>query len=273
MIKADLIFDLGMHRGEDTDFYVRKGYRVVGVEADPDNATFCRSRFADLISKGQVKIVEGAIAPSGSSKIKFFKNLDLDFWGTIDPSFVKRNLRLGTSSREIEVEPINLRTLLEEDGTPHYLKSDIQGSDRIVLQALETVADRPPFLSINAEKVSFERLLSEVDALVRLGYRSFQPVQQQSISETLIKSATLDGKEFTYKFEDGASGPFGNELPGSWDSRDVLLRHYAGIFQQYRLFGDNSMLVRIGARRLLRVLGRLIGRPLPGWYDIHARFA
>jgi hypothetical protein len=31
MIARDLIFDLGMHRGEDTDFYLHMGYRVVGI--------------------------------------------------------------------------------------------------------------------------------------------------------------------------------------------------------------------------------------------------
>jgi 16S rRNA A1518/A1519 N6-dimethyltransferase RsmA/KsgA/DIM1 with predicted DNA glycosylase/AP lyase activity len=32
----DLIYDVGMHHGEDTEFYLRKGFRVVAFEADPD---------------------------------------------------------------------------------------------------------------------------------------------------------------------------------------------------------------------------------------------
>jgi hypothetical protein len=32
-LHPDLIFDVGFHRGEDTDFYLKKGFRVVAVEA------------------------------------------------------------------------------------------------------------------------------------------------------------------------------------------------------------------------------------------------
>ena len=33
---ANLIFDLGMHRGEDTELYLKKGFRVVAVDADAE---------------------------------------------------------------------------------------------------------------------------------------------------------------------------------------------------------------------------------------------
>jgi hypothetical protein len=32
---ADLICDVGFHRGEDTAFYLKKGFRVVAFEAHP----------------------------------------------------------------------------------------------------------------------------------------------------------------------------------------------------------------------------------------------
>lgn len=33
-MKSDRIFDIGMHRGEGTRFYLAKGFRVVAVEAN-----------------------------------------------------------------------------------------------------------------------------------------------------------------------------------------------------------------------------------------------
>ena len=33
----ELIMDVGMHRGEDAAYYLAKGFRVVGFEADPDH--------------------------------------------------------------------------------------------------------------------------------------------------------------------------------------------------------------------------------------------
>jgi len=34
-----LIYDAGMHRGEDAEFYLKKGFRVVGIEALAQTAT------------------------------------------------------------------------------------------------------------------------------------------------------------------------------------------------------------------------------------------
>jgi 16S rRNA A1518/A1519 N6-dimethyltransferase RsmA/KsgA/DIM1 with predicted DNA glycosylase/AP lyase activity len=35
-----LIYDVGAHQGEDTDFYLKKGFAVVAIEAVPE---FCKS--------------------------------------------------------------------------------------------------------------------------------------------------------------------------------------------------------------------------------------
>ncbi|RWO56067.1 hypothetical protein [Mesorhizobium sp.] len=60
----DLVYDVGMHNGNDTAFYVSQGYRVVAIEADPAQAEAGRKRFAAEIEKGQVHVVEAAIGPS-----------------------------------------------------------------------------------------------------------------------------------------------------------------------------------------------------------------
>ena len=43
--KQNLIFDVGLHKGEDTDFYLKKGFSVVAFEADPDLVAACQERF------------------------------------------------------------------------------------------------------------------------------------------------------------------------------------------------------------------------------------
>ena len=57
-----IIFDIGMHRGEDTDFYLKKGFTVVGVEANPALVQECRKRFQSQIENGQLHIIDKAIA-------------------------------------------------------------------------------------------------------------------------------------------------------------------------------------------------------------------
>lgn len=36
MIKPKLIFDVGLHKGFDTSYYLKKGFTVIGVEARAD---------------------------------------------------------------------------------------------------------------------------------------------------------------------------------------------------------------------------------------------
>ena len=36
MIKKNLIFDLGFHNGDDSDFYLKKGFNVIALEANPE---------------------------------------------------------------------------------------------------------------------------------------------------------------------------------------------------------------------------------------------
>jgi len=57
----DLIYDVGMCKGEDTDFYLKKGFRVVAFEADPDLVDMNKKRFAKEINDKKLIIVGGAI--------------------------------------------------------------------------------------------------------------------------------------------------------------------------------------------------------------------
>ena len=64
-VKRNLIHDVGLHKGEDTDFYLKKGYDVVAFEADPDLIARCRRRFKAEIVQGRLRVVEGATAEEG----------------------------------------------------------------------------------------------------------------------------------------------------------------------------------------------------------------
>jgi hypothetical protein len=44
---TELIYDIGMHEGEDSKFYLLKGFRVVAVEAD---CALCEGAAARLVS-------------------------------------------------------------------------------------------------------------------------------------------------------------------------------------------------------------------------------
>ena len=124
----NLIYDVGMHRGQDTDFYLKKGFRVIGFEANPENAAFCRERFAAAIESGDLIIVEGAIteffATDESGKtVKFYRNENHSLWGSTADDWAYRNEVMGTSNEVIEVAAVNFTKCLEKYGIPFYLKA------------------------------------------------------------------------------------------------------------------------------------------------------
>ena len=280
----DLIYDVGLHKGEDAEFYLRKGFRVVAFEADPDLIASCRKRLKEFIDHGQLTIIEGAIVGpdairSGQKKVRFYKNYDRSVWGTVCADWVERNARLGASSNVIEVEAINFADAIREHGVPYYMKIDIEGCDTVCISALRDFQERPTYLSIESDKTSFGNIEREIDLLIKLGYSSFQAVEQSAISLSQSPpNPPREGKYVAQRFEEGSSGLFGSELAGKWKSRHEILRQYRSIRLGYLLLGDDGSMRKWrfrGAGRLRSLTGRFLGlfthAAVPGWYDTHAR--
>src|SRR5579871_6024138 len=68
----DLVFDVGMHRGEDTAYYLHKGYRVVAFEANPSLIEHARIRFREELESGRLTIVPGAITEGTPENATFY---------------------------------------------------------------------------------------------------------------------------------------------------------------------------------------------------------
>ena len=265
-----------MHKGQDTDYYLKKGYRVIGFEANPENAAFCRDRFAKAVADGRLTIVEGAIAENtslkgGSGKIRFYRNENHSLWGSTSEDWAYRNEVMGTTHEEIEVDAVDFGACIEKYGMPFYMKADIVGSEIICLRAMLGFENKPDYLSIRSEKVIFRRLETEFDILEKLGYNTFKAVRQDF--EKVYRTVPgPDGGEIHYEFEEGGSGPFGEESPGKWKNREVVLKEYKKVFVLYWLFGDYSFLIQtVRGQKLIAQLERVARRSLPGWYDTHAK--
>lgn len=267
---TSLIYDLGMHHGEDTAYYLKRGFRVVGVEADPEHAAFCRDRFAQAIADGQLLVLEGAIAETNASYISFYKNLENSVWGTIEPQWVARNERRATHHRVIRVPVLSFNDILETYGIPYYLKIDLEGADRVALAALASCNQVPSYISLESEMVSFAQLEQEFALLEALGYTAFRAVQQADLPWRTRRLKLTTG--IPHAFEYGSSGPLPEEYPALWQDASQIRRTYRKIFCQYRLCGNDSWLWRFrSGRALIRQLGKFVHGEVPGWYDTHAR--
>jgi FkbM family methyltransferase len=229
-----------MHLGENTEYYLSRGFEVLAVEANPALVEQATERFKREITFNKLTIVNVGISESEGQ---------LPFWvseSSIWSSFDRENAtRLGTPARSVMVECVRFATLLENFGVPFFLKIDIEGSDHLCLKDLRP-DDLPQYLSIEATDVAL------VERLHQLGYTKFKCISQYSLTPIEIPPSreeqrlkrierllytrnplirlfrALGGKSYLTRqlggpftingstFPIGSSGPFGAELPGRW---------------------------------------------------------
>jgi FkbM family methyltransferase len=266
-MQSDLIYDVGFHHGEDTAFYLTKGFKVVAIEAHPGLCQKGREKFAGAIESGRLTLLNIAVAET-SGPISFFES-DNDVWGSIRRDAAKRNERLGAGYREITVEGKRFGEILSQHGVPYYMKVDIEGADLLCLKALAEFDDRPRYVSIEAEVDVLSGIRHEISALSALGYSKFKIVRQGHVPLQSCPKPAREGKFVEYKFPYGSSGMFGEEAPGEWITGDRAVEGYRKIVRVQRLFGDKGLVRRLP---LGNKITNFIG-PDVSWYDTHASLA
>jgi len=264
-MQDDLIIDVGVHRGEDTEFYLEKGFRVVGIEAYPPLYEAAQSRLRRYIDGGRLTLLNVAVSPT-TSPVIFYANLDVSQFGTTSRDWARRNERWGTRSIEITVPGRRFEEILGEFGIPYYLKVDIEGADLLCVKALKPYRNKPRFISLESTKTSWDELLGEFALLRELGYDRFKVVQQQDVPLQTCPCPAREGRYVPHRFEEGATGLFGEEAPGEWLDEAEALKIYRRVFWYYRKFGDGGSMKKC---RVGRAFMRLLG-PRVGWYDTHA---
>jgi FkbM family methyltransferase len=270
-MRDNLIYDVGMHKGEDAAFYLKKGFEVVGIEANPQLCEECAQKFSAEVASGRLQIVNKAISHSVGT-IDFFLNEQKSVWGTASPEWVRRNELRGTRSHPVKVESTTIHDVLLQFGVPYYMKVDIEGSDFLCLEGLLTVKERPKYVSVESSATSIEDTFAQLDLLDRLGYRRFKIVPQHNIAEQRCPDPAREGIFVDHRFENGSSGLFGEETPGEWRSLESVKWDYRRIHLDSRMVGPNHGIFRnFPSSKIRRLLETLFWRGR-GWYDTHATF-
>ncbi len=236
--KNDLIFDLGVNHGEDTDYYLDKGFRVVGAEADPILVERLRSRFAEALACDRF-VLEPVGVMETRGRRAFHRNLECDHGSSFDAAAAGRN---QARTEATEVDCLTLADLFERYGCPYYLKMNLTGVDRDILATLKSIPVRPTFLSL--EEFDAET----INALFALGYNMFSIRPQHDKSWVRLPDPPREGRFVQRLFTPRDSGPFGREVPG-WMSLMSARKVY---------------------RRLTNRLGKDGFGPPGEWYDLHA---
>jgi FkbM family methyltransferase len=243
---SDLIYDIGLFDGADTAYYLFRGYRVVAVDANPQMIEMAKARFAEEVAGRRLTLVNAGISQA-SGEATFWVSDKAD-WSSFDRAIASRE---GTGHRPVPVPVVPFSELLAEYGVPYYLKIDIEGNDRICVDALK--GDRlPQYISVESECVGDSEVLSDeratamLELLREIGYRRFKLVNQRGwlpvrpagaarfctrlitsaargrfrapglsrIAERFTDPARIASFGFPFSF--GCTGPWGEDIPGGW---------------------------------------------------------
>jgi len=262
---SDLIYDVGMHNGDDTAYYLHQGFRVLAIEADPVLVEQATKRFAREVCSGRLKILNVGIGEKAGSA-EFWISDDCTIWNSFDRRIAARN---GSRHHAIIVETRRRCDILEDCGTPHYLKVDIERRDQLCVSDL-IGRPLPRFISVESECLGDSEEIGEVESLATLtllrqaGYSQFKLISQHDFSAAtqsdglfLVRKAVRSAaygklrvlglgriaqgwlpegrlsRKHRYRFPYGSSGPWGEDADGRWLSFEQARRLYIRVRQRH----------------------------------------
>jgi FkbM family methyltransferase len=238
-VKNKLVYDIGMHNGEDTVHYLDEGYNVLAVEANPKLADRCKEKFKTAINNGRLTILNVGIAKE-NGVLPFYINHYTSEWSSFDKEIGTRN---SPDFETINVPCVTTKSLFEKYGIPYYLKVDIEGNDYLCLEDIPETGNRPPFVSCEAVHIEWLQILQ------RKGYSRFKLINQADGFNPMnlkkekgkyypVYRKIENGIEqrlrrfFKFKYLASSSGPFGENSKGQWKTyeeiRNVYLEYYQG---------------------------------------------
>lgn len=253
-----------MNNGDDTAYYLRRGFAVVAIEANPALCDAARIRFAEHLGDGRL-LVENVGIADREGEMTFWVS-EHSVWSSFRQSSATKG---GTKASPITVRTVPFADLLERHGVPHFVKVDIEGHDRLCLEDLAP-ARHPKYVSVEMSHPTGD---VDIELLASAGYERFKCVRQNDFFEILPgnldrqirrrqrlsrlgplegrirrlarRSTSVDGWRFPF----GSSGPCPWELPGQWMTRAEVL----SVWERLR---DTDV--------------ELNDKGLGEWFDIHA---
>lgn len=252
-----LIFDIGMHTGQDTKHYLKMGYKVLAIEASPILVEEGKKKFSKEIAAGLLTILNVGIADKDAT-LPFYINKRLTEWSSFNEELGKRG---GMGFEVVNVPCVTTHSLFEQYGIPHYLKVDIEGFDFYCINDLPPNGKGPKYVSCEASEVSL------LDTMYQKGYRKFKIIHQSNGFKSLDLNTekgsfypqylTIRNGIFlrldrfvSFKHPYGSAGPFGEDTNGPWLPYETAREQFNAFYQ-----GDKKT-----------ALNKV------SWFDFHATF-
>lgn len=230
-----MIFDIGMHIGQDTKHYLSKGYKVIAVEANPQLAAANKLKFKAAIDNGQL-VIENVGISDKKGILPFYVNSSVSEWSSFDKNLGNRKVvERGGQEQVVNIQCITTKDLIAKHGLPFFIKVDIEGYDYFVINDLPN--NEVPYVSCELTEVQL------LDTLKKKGYTKFKLISQGNNFKP-INLAQQGNKYYPryLKYKNGvllrlqklvelkhpysSSGPFGEDTSGSWMTYDETRAAY-----------------------------------------------
>jgi FkbM family methyltransferase len=236
------VVDVGMHDGTDSEYYARRGFRVLAFDANPELAEAGQRKFQKLGLPVEVR--NRAISNTSSEEVTFFVNRHEKAWSSLNKDLGSR----GSGSDEIQVKTADLgQELLAIADRIHMLKIDIEGYDLIALKQLDAAGVRPKYCSVENGGISF------LEVFLQMGYRRFKLANQKYNHFMVVPKNSVHGNALDWVFARHSSGPFGNDIPSGWMTADRMREVLVGIDAGRKAIGTSNLWAEA-----------------IGWFDMHA---
>jgi FkbM family methyltransferase len=214
-MRNEVIYDIGMNNGDDIVYYLKKGFKVVGVEANPQLVKSCEQRFEQAVANQDLALENIAVAVgSASDSIEFYVHKT----SHVSSSLVRPDDIENYELIHIGHKPIE--EIINTHGTPYYLKIDIEHYDVEILKDLLSTNHRPRFISAESHD------LNVFAALCLMGYDYFNLVNGNSVSTQYSHAMinTSKGVE-DYSFPAHSAGPFGEDISTPWMKKEIFMQY------------------------------------------------
>jgi len=215
-----VIYDFGCNNGIDIPYFLRKGDKLVVVDANPAHINEIKSVYREHIDRGVLVAIDNIITTQESGE-------RLDFF--LHKKHNVRSTMVRPQDQEIhDFEVIKIKTknaleIIQEHGLPYYVKTDLEGYDEMLLEYLLKNNIRPSFISAEMNNINIFSLLHSIG-----GYQYFNIVDGSNvhIDYKTCRIQTNNGVE-EFSFKEHSAGPFGNDISTKWMNADNIIRRIA----------------------------------------------
>jgi FkbM family methyltransferase len=205
-----LVYDFGANHGRNIPYYLANGLHVIAVEANPLLCDLLNQKFAVEIAAARVIVVNACITPEETEDVAFYAHKQNDLLST----FVAPESDAEADFDRITVTSETPRRLFVRYGQSFFVKIDLEGLDGPIIRSIGSAA--PAYISAEAHN------LSVFIELLRLGYSEFKVVEG-SFSHGKYYEVAPNGHP--YRFEQHSAGPFGEDIPGTWENAEATMSY------------------------------------------------